>query len=79
MSAIDVREDDSPDFKMLGGRRDSKALGESGVTSFHPSLGVNFELLDCLEQTIGIGVTHATREIVFASIALHPAAIKIGR
>ena len=39
----------------------------------------NFEMLDCLEQTISIGVTHAAREIVLAAIAFHPAAIKIGR
>jgi hypothetical protein len=47
--------------------------------NYHPSLGINFELLDCLEQTIGIGVAHAICEIVFASIALHPTAIKIGQ
>ena len=67
------------DFRSMGDRRGSNLSGESRVMNFHPGLGINFELLDCLEQTIGIGVAHATREIVFAAVTLHPTAIKIGR
>ena len=47
--------------------------------SFNPGFSIDSELLDRFEQAVGVGVRHSTRKIIFGSIALHTATIKIGR
>ena len=42
------------------------------MIGFHPRLGVNSELLNCLEQAIGVRVAHAPRitRLVFIAFSL---------
>jgi hypothetical protein len=46
---------------------------------FDPGFSIDSKLLDRFEQGIDVGVRHSTRKIIFGSIALDTAAIKICR
>jgi hypothetical protein len=46
---------------------------------FDPGFGIHREPLDRLEQAIGVGVRHSTRKIIFGSITLDAATIKLSR
>jgi hypothetical protein len=49
------------------------------MPGFDPGFGIDGELLYRFEQPIGVGVGHSARKIIFGSIALDAAAIKISR